>query len=213
MLPACWSCDYRLTRSELVCGSCDKIQPADPERDHFQLLGLGAARFDVNPGELEKRYKTLQFRLHPDRNVATVAAEERQHAADQASALNAAYRVLRSPLARAKYLLRLTRSEGAHAGGGGGGVPEEEVEESTIHGTIDNPELLMAVMEAREEVEGAEGDVPTLRKLLAANAQRQAALVEQLSAAFAAGDRQRAVQLTAELTYWDTLERTIVDML
>ncbi len=61
--------------------------------------------FDLDPSELEKRYKQLQWQLHPDKAAQRPAAE-REHSADHASLLNQAYSALRSPLARANYLVR-----------------------------------------------------------------------------------------------------------
>lgn len=63
-------------------------------------------------------------------------------------------------------------------------------------------------MEAREEVE-AEDDQERLVKMHTANKQREAAVLEQLSKAFAAGDLEAARQLTTQLTYWARLEEAI----
>lgn len=62
-------------------------------------------QFDIDLGDLEKRYKRLQVRLHPDR-FATMSHEEKTHSADQAAAVNQAYDVLRKPLKRAHYMVR-----------------------------------------------------------------------------------------------------------
>lgn len=63
-------------------------------------------------------------------------------------------------------------------------------------------------MEAREEVE-AEEDQERLVKMHTANKQRAAAVCEELSKAFAAGDIDAARQLTAQLSYWVRLEEAI----
>lgn len=67
---------------------------------------------------------------------------------------------------------------------------------------------LLQVMEAREEVE-AEQDQERLVKLHTSNKQREAAVCQELSQAFAAGDLERARQLTAQLSYWVRLEEAI----
>lgn len=60
--------------------------------------------FDLDPAALEKRYKLLQWQLHPDKSV-TKTAEERQYSAEQAALINQAYGVLRNPLTRANYMV------------------------------------------------------------------------------------------------------------
>ena len=67
--------------------------------------------------------------------------EKQQLAADQSSLLNRAFETLKDPLKRAEYLLALR------------GHPINE--EDTLHA---QQELLMDVMEVRQELEEAEGD-------------------------------------------------------
>lgn len=60
--------------------------------------------FDLDPAALEKRYKLLQWQLHPDKTV-TRSPEEQQFSAEQATRVNQAYGVLRRPLSRANYMV------------------------------------------------------------------------------------------------------------
>lgn len=64
----------------------------------------GRPTYDLEPAALEKRYKLLQWQLHPDKTVGRTQ-EERQFSADQATLINQAYGVLRNPLARANYMV------------------------------------------------------------------------------------------------------------
>lgn len=64
--------------------------------------------FDLDVAELERRYKALQLRLHPDR-FGTASPLEREHAAQQAAAVNQAYDVLKRPLRRAHYIVSCRR--------------------------------------------------------------------------------------------------------
>jgi molecular chaperone HscB len=66
--------------------------------------------------------------------------EEYQLAQTQSSYLNKAYNTLKEPLARAQYMLALNGVE----------VSESE--------SLEDPELLMEVMEIREEMEEAESE-------------------------------------------------------
>ena len=104
--------------------------------DHFARLGLPAA-LDLEPASLDRAYFALQRQWHPDRFVAKPAAE-RARASTEAAALNDAYRTLKDPLSRAVYLAEL---RGVELPGDGK--------------TIDDPELLMEAMEAREALHEA----------------------------------------------------------
>eukprot|EP00877_Chromochloris_zofingiensis_P006294 jgi/Chrzof1/1918/Cz10g26080.t1 len=159
---------------------------------YFDLLGMHQPTFDVDPQALEKKYKRLQWQLHPDKAGSKTAVEQ-DYSAAQASQINQAYQILRHPLSRANYLLKLH-----------GVVAGDEFE-----GTIENPELLMEVMEAREEVEST-NDPDKLHQLLTSNRTQQQALVVRLREAFKQADLQQAAELTTQLTYLDRLQQAIL---
>jgi len=75
------------------------------DQNHFQLFGL-QPRFDVDLGALDVRYRELQREVHPDRFAAAPQAEQRA-SMELATRVNDAYRTLKSPVERAKYLLKL----------------------------------------------------------------------------------------------------------
>ena len=77
----------------------------DFSRNHFDLLGIPAA-FRLEASDLERRYRELQSRVHPDR-FATGTDTERRLAMQWATRANEAYRTLRDPVDRARYLLQL----------------------------------------------------------------------------------------------------------
>jgi molecular chaperone HscB len=68
----------------------------------FQLL----PRFRLELTELEARYLALQGETHPDRFAAEGEAKKRL-SMQWAAQINEGYRVLKTPLARAEYLLHL----------------------------------------------------------------------------------------------------------
>ena len=74
-------------------------------QNHFELLGLPIA-YSVDAARLERAYRDLQSRVHPDRFAASTEAERRV-AMQWATRANEAYRTLRDPLERARYLLDL----------------------------------------------------------------------------------------------------------
>jgi molecular chaperone HscB len=104
--------------------------------DHFARLGLPAA-LDLEPAALDRAYFTAQRQWHPDRFVGR-PSEERAKASTEAAGLNDAYRTLKDPLSRAVYFAGLNGVE----------LPGDGK-------TIDDPDLLMEAMEAREALHEA----------------------------------------------------------
>ncbi len=74
-------------------------------RNHYDLLGLPLG-YAVDLARLEQRYRELQSQVHPDRFAAGSDAERRV-AMQWATRANEAYRTLRDPVGRARYLLSL----------------------------------------------------------------------------------------------------------
>ncbi len=72
--------------------------------DHTTITKHSKPSFDVDVTELERTYKAMQRRLHPDK-FSTANPKERAHSEDQAALVNQAYSTLRTPLARARYLV------------------------------------------------------------------------------------------------------------
>lgn len=140
--------------------------------DAFDVLGLPPA-LDVDAKALEQRYRDLQRALHPDRFVQAGASERRQ-SLSRAVSVNDAYRQLRDELRRAEMVFARY----------GGAASEHD------QGAAD-PELLMEMMELREQLAEARGSAN------AAERERLAELVRGKERA--AHDELRAAhaQLTA----------------
>ncbi|MCD8536650.1 MAG: Fe-S protein assembly co-chaperone HscB [Burkholderiaceae bacterium] len=75
------------------------------QADYFELLGL-ARGFEIDPQDLESRWKERAAAVHPDRFAGASDAEKRV-AMQWSASINEAYRVLRDPLRRAQYLCEL----------------------------------------------------------------------------------------------------------
>ena len=108
------------------------------------------AALDLEPATLDRVYFTAQRQWHPDRFVGR-PPEERAKASTEAALLNDAYRTLKDPLSRAVYLAGLNGVE----------LPGDGK-------TIDDPDLLMEAMEAREALH--EATTPEAVDALAAQA-------------------------------------------
>jgi molecular chaperone HscB len=100
--------------------------------DAFDVLGLAPA-LDLDLAALEQRYRDLQRALHPDKFVHA-SSSERRESLSRAVSVNDAYRLLKDELKRAELLFqRLTGSK-------------------ADDGQTADPELLMEVMDLREEL-------------------------------------------------------------
>ena len=151
--------------------------------DHFARLGLPAA-LDLDAGALDKAYFAGQRQWHPDRFVGKPPAE-RARASIEAAALNDAYRTLKDPLSRAVYL----------AGLNGVVLPGDGK-------TIDDPELLMEVMDAREELHEASSvaEVDALAAFAREDLQKALADLPRL---FLANDKPAIRKALLRLRYLD----------
>jgi molecular chaperone HscB len=151
--------------------------------DHFARLGLPAA-LELEPAVLDKAYFTLQRQWHPDRFVSK-PPEERARASTEAAALNDAYRTLKDPLSRAVYFASL---KGVELPGDGK--------------TIDDPDLLMEAMDAREELHEATSiaEVDALAAFAREDLQKALAGLPSL---FLANDRPAIRKTLLRLRYLD----------
>ena len=151
--------------------------------DHFARLGLPAA-LDIEPAALDRVYFAGQRQWHPDRFVSR-PPEERAKASTEAAALNDAYRTLKDQVSRAFYLAEL---RGVEMPGDGK--------------TIDDPDLLMEAMEAREAL--GDAATPQAVESLAAQAlqARQEAL-ESLTSLFLGDDKPAIRKALLRLRYLD----------
>jgi len=74
-------------------------------KNHFELLGLPVS-YRLDGKLLAERYHALQHALHPDRHAAA-GDRERRLSMQASTRVNEAFRTLKEPLARARYLLSL----------------------------------------------------------------------------------------------------------
>ncbi|GAB3246732.1 Fe-S protein assembly co-chaperone HscB [Chitinimonas naiadis] len=77
----------------------------DFSQDHFALFGLPRA-FLLDMNVLETAYRALQSQYHPDR-AASLPDTDKRLALQVATRVNEAFQILKSPLARARYMLQL----------------------------------------------------------------------------------------------------------
>lgn len=144
--------------------------------------------FNIDPRELRKEFLQLQAKAHPDRHPS----EAKTQAEATSAWINEAYKTLLNPLQRAQYLLSLRGLD----------VTSDEKAE------LDDPELLIQVMDASEELEAAENE-SQLRPLKETVEERLRESLEVLDAAFRADDLKRARKHAVKLKYWTTLKESL----
>lgn len=101
-------------------------------QNYFELFGL-APGFELDLDNIAARYRDLQRAVHPDK-FANASEQERRLSVQQAALINEAYQTLKSPLARARYLLEMK------------GITLDDTD------TAMDPMFLMEQMELRESL-------------------------------------------------------------
>lgn len=170
------------------------------QQNHFERFGL-PVRFQVDQAALQQRYRSLQRQFHPDR-FAGSSKQEQLLSVQVAANLNEGFETLRSPVARAHYLLELL------------GKP---VDEDQQRDQLD-PCFLMRQMELREDLaairEASEPQqaIDTLRK----EVRRELGDLEGVIAnQFDEGTGQaldKAARLSLEMQFLAKLDREIGEL-
>lgn len=185
------------------------MKPAPP-RTHYDLfpktLPEGpppAGPFHVDVRALRREYLALQASAHPDLHPPGLKAR-----AEALSArLNDAFATLSNPFRRAVYVLDLKKEE--HGEGGGDKKAKAAVPDHDDEGaTLEDPELLGVVLEAREAVEEAQSE-EELEGVRAENEARIRESEDAIGAAFARDDLPAAAREVVRLRYWVNIKQSV----
>ncbi len=141
----CWSCGAM--RAAHFCQQCGKVQPPVPV-DYFTFFGL-PYKLNLESGRLEREFYDLSRHLHPDIN-AIKSEREQEWALEQTSHLNDAYRMLRDPIMRTEYLLRL---QGVQLEEQSKAATEEARRTGQLKKQVVPPDLLEEVFELNMQLE------------------------------------------------------------
>jgi molecular chaperone HscB len=162
----CWACGEEVAAGQPFCVSCGNVQPPRPA-NYFAMFGL-PLKLNLDVPALEKEFYRYSRKLHPDVH-ARAPQQQQEWSLVQASLLNDAYRTLKNPIDRTKYLLRL---EGVQfeedRGTNPSKVPADLLEEVF--------ELNMQLEELRQNQKMGEDDPQLRRDLEAAKTQFAAQL-------------------------------------
>jgi molecular chaperone HscB len=166
---------------------------ASTSSSYFELFGLPPA-FSLDMPSLEKAYREIQSRVHPDR-FAHAGDAERRASLQWTTRVNEAFQALRNPVSRAAHLLEL-----------------HGVDVAFETNTAMPPQFLMQQMELREALESAVGskDPAQLAKIQAGLGRDKASLERQLADRIdAKQDYEGAAGLVRELRFLEKLEAEI----
>lgn len=181
----------RSPESPLHADICTLKPALDLQKDYFAVFGLQPA-CDIDLAQLAATYRSLQQLVHPDRFTRDCDRTQRL-AQQQAAMVNAAYQTLKSPLARAQYLLEL--------------AGQVRTQESTLR----DADFLMQQMLLRERLDEAAGSLEVLDALLVDVRASQQQYQQDFAAAWQRRDWPQARVLVDKLQFADKLAREIGD--
>jgi molecular chaperone HscB len=159
-------------------------------QNHFDLFGLTPS-FSIEGEALERSYRDIQSKVHPDR-FAHAGDAERRASLQWTTRVNEAFQVLKNPVARAKHLLEL-----------------HGVDVAFETNTAMPQDFLVQQMELREALEAAK-DAPSLDTLRTDLRQHKQALEKAIGEAIdVRKDYAGAADLVRKLQFLDRLDEEI----
>jgi molecular chaperone HscB len=159
-------------------------------QNHFDLFGLSPV-FSIEGEALERSYREIQSKVHPDR-FAHAGDAERRASLQWTTRVNEAYRTLKDPVQRAKHLLEL-----------------QGVDVAFETNTAMPPEFLMQQMELRETLEEAK-DAQALDALRSNLKREKQSLEKAIAQAIdEKKDYRGASDLVRKLQFLDRLDEEI----
>lgn len=159
-------------------------------QNHFELFGLQPA-FAVDADALERSYREIQSKVHPDR-FANAGDAERRASLQWTTRVNEAYRTLKDPVQRARHILEL-----------------HGVDVAFETNTAMPAEFLMQQMELRESLEEAKSPA-ALDEMRSRLRQEKARMQNQIAEAVdSKKDYAGAAGLVRKLQFLDKLDTEI----
>jgi len=163
-------------------------------QNHFDLFHLPAT-FNLDMSELDRAYREVQARVHPDKFVSASSSEQRV-AMQWATRANEAYQTLKKPLSRAIYLCELN----------GVGLDAES-------NTAMPAAFLMQQMELREELDDARQNPASLHHLEDRLDQSKRQQLTRVGEHLAALEYPQAAQLLRQLMFLEKLSHDVANAL
>ncbi|CCD24675.1 J-type chaperone JAC1 NDAI_0D03610 [Naumovozyma dairenensis CBS 421] len=145
--------------------------------------------WSIDQTKLRKEYRALQAQHHPD-------MVKEGEIDKQSTLLNKAYHVLKEPLRRSQYMIKLLHDID---------LTQDSVKEKI---TNSDPDILMKVIDIHEQLMEIE-DENDVNKVRQENQERIDAIEKKLTDAFERKDFDTAIKLTVELKYWSNVAYAI----
>ena len=182
------SCGAKMS-DQFFCASCGVLLPPLSDQNAFDVFDL-PIKFNVRVDELERMYKKLQLKLHPDL-YHTKGKPLSDYAESQSSLVNDSFNLLLSPYDRSKLIL-------SHHG--------YEFGETN---TFTDPKLLMEIMEIREALEDCPQEGEERARIDKENQIQIADVLHDLEVAFSSENFDDAHSLTIKLRYLNRIRNEI----
>jgi molecular chaperone HscB len=154
--------------------------------NHFEKFSL-SPDFNLGDDILENKYLQLQKQFHPD-NLVNQSKESQEHAALDSIAINEAYKILRNPVSRAIYLLKLK----------GINIDEDNCEVKP------DGETLMLILELKEKLFGSE-DANEALKIKDYATSEIKKIIFEVAEIFKKEDYKNAAQKLIKVKYLDKI--------
>jgi molecular chaperone HscB len=164
-------------------------------KNHFELFGLQPG-FELDLDDIAARYRDLQRAVHPDK-FANASEQERLLSVQQAAQINEAYQTLKSPLARARYLLELK------------GITLDD------NDTAMDPMFLMEQMELRESLARVRGESDPFAALMALRdtiEAKEQGFIDALTKAFASAGQAELEQARDTVRKLQFMEKLLSEL-
>ncbi|KAH7124148.1 Co-chaperone HscB, C-terminal oligomerization domain-containing protein [Dendryphion nanum] len=189
------SMSRRFQSTNSAAATASKEDTNAPPQTHYTFFPKSVpagppphGQFAIDLNALKREFLQLQSRAHPDLHPQ----ESKKKAQALSARINEAYKTLSSPLHRAQYLLSLR----------GVSVADDETAK------VEDPELLMEVLEARERIEEAEKE-EDLAPMKQENDARVEESVRILERQFEEDNIQGAVEEAVKLRYWVNIKESL----
>ena len=162
-----------------------------------------AGPFHIDVRALRREYLALQASAHPDLHPPGLKAR----AEGLSARLNDAFATLSNPFRRAVYVLDLKRAE-VGSPSSNSSSSKADIDHDDEGATLEDPELLGVVLEAREAVEEAQEE-SELEDVRAENEERIRTSEERIGDAFARDDLAAAAREVVRLRYWVNIKESV----
>ena len=175
-LQSCRHCGAGAPVDVHFCPQCERILTLARHGDYFSFFDL-PRKLAINLEDLEQRFRGLSRQFHPD-YFYTASAQERLASLERASYLNDAYRVLRDPLDRAEYLLKVEGLPGVGQHQAATELPAGVLEE--VFALNEELDEIRAAREAGAAADEVRARLDAARRPIEERAARQEAQLESL---------------------------------